>query len=62
MPPVLFPLIILVLAPVAVFVSKGENMKTVIVRCIAEILRAVAAAALAAVGLSATGCAFVPVL
>lgn len=37
-------------------------MKSIIIKAIAEILRAVAAAALAAAGLSATGCAFVPVL
>ena len=61
--PVPFLLTIRVPVPVVVFVFNGDlPMKSIVVKAIAEILRAIAAAALAAVGLSASGCAFVPVL
>lgn len=61
---VLFQLIIRAPAPVVVFVFNigTSSMKQIVIKALAEILRAIAAAALAAVGLSASGCAFVPVL
>lgn len=37
-------------------------MKSIIVKALGEILRVISAAILAAAGLSASGCAFVPVL